>query len=59
MSEGPAQSASSGSSSTAYRCFLFADLRGYTAFVERAGNAAGAALLEDHLSVTRAAVAQH
>jgi len=59
MSEGPSQPASSGSSSTAYRCFLFADLRGYTAFVERAGNAAGAALLEDYLSVTRAAVAQH
>lgn len=58
MSEGPTQPANSGSS-TAYRCFLFADLRGYTAFVERAGNAAGAELLEDYLSVTRAAVAQH
>ena len=59
MSEGPPQPASSGSSSTAYRCFLFADLRGYTAFIERAGNAAGVALLDDYLSITRAAVAQH
>lgn len=38
---------------------MFADLRGYTAFIERAGNAAGAALLEDYLSLTRRAVAQH
>jgi class 3 adenylate cyclase len=59
MSEGPAQAASGGSSSTTYRCFLFADLRGYTAFLERAGNAAGVALLEDYLSIARAAVAQH
>ncbi len=59
MSEGPTQPARSGSASTTYRCFLFADLRGYTAFLERAGNAAGAALLEDYLAVTRAAVAQH
>ena len=59
MSEGPSELASSGASSTTYRCFLFADLRGYTAFVERAGNAAGAALLEDYLFLTRRAVAQH
>jgi class 3 adenylate cyclase len=58
MSEGPRQPAGSGSSTT-YRCFLFADLRGYTAFIERAGNAAGAALLEDYLAITRRAVAQH
>lgn len=45
--------------STAYRCFLFADLRGYTAFIEREGNAAGVALLRDYLAVTRRAVAQH
>ena len=59
MSEGPSELASSGASSTTYRCFLFADLRGYTAFVERAGNAAGAALLEDYLLLTRRAVAEH
>jgi class 3 adenylate cyclase len=59
MSEGPTRSASSGASSTTYRCFLFADLRGYTAFLERAGNAAGVALLDDYLAITRAAVAQH
>lgn len=58
MGEGPREPAS-GTSSTTYRCFLFADLRGYTAFVERAGNAAAAALLQDYLSVTRMAVAQH
>jgi class 3 adenylate cyclase len=59
MSEGPTAPAASGSSSSTYRCFLFADLRGYTAFVERAGNAAAVALLQDYLSVTRRAVAQH
>ena len=59
MSEGDSRAASRGSSSTTYRCFLFADLRGYTAFLERAGNAAGVALLDDYLAITRAAVAQH
>lgn len=59
MSEGPSELASGGASSTTYRCFLFADLRGYTAFVERAGNAAAAALLEDYLFLTRRAVTQH
>lgn len=59
MSEGPTQPAGSGHSSTAYRCFLFADLRGYTAFIERAGNSAGVGLLDDYLAITRAAVAQH
>ena len=59
MSEGPTQPGSSGSTGTTYRCFLFADLRGYTAFLERAGNAAGVALLDDYLAITRAAVAQH
>ncbi|HEX5589243.1 MAG TPA: adenylate/guanylate cyclase domain-containing protein, partial [Candidatus Limnocylindrales bacterium] len=59
MSDGPSQPQRSGSSSTTYRCFLFADLRGYTAFIERAGNAAGVALLNDYLAITRAAVAQH
>ena len=59
MNEGPSRPASSESSTTAYRCFLFADLRGYTAFLERAGNAAGVALLDDYLAITRAAVARH
>ena len=59
MTEGSTQPGNNGSPSTAYRCFLFADLRGYTAFVEGAGNAAGAALLDDYLAITRAAVAQH
>jgi class 3 adenylate cyclase len=47
------------SSSTTYRCFLFADLRGYTAFIERAGNAAAVELLDDYLAITRRAVAEH
>ena len=59
MSEGSREPGSGGPSTTAYRCFLFADLRGYTAFIERAGNAAGVALLADYLAITRAAVAQH
>jgi class 3 adenylate cyclase len=42
-----------------YRSFLFADLRGYTAYLERAGNAAGVELLDEYLSIARAAVAQH
>jgi len=40
----------------AYRCFLFADLRGYTAYIERAGNAAGADLVREYLAITRAEV---
>ncbi|HTI28874.1 MAG TPA: adenylate/guanylate cyclase domain-containing protein [Methylomirabilota bacterium] len=59
MSKGPTLPPTSTSSSTAYRCFLFADLRGYTAFIERAGNAAGVALLDDYLAITRSAVGQH
>src|ERR687898_868185 len=48
-----------GAPASTYRCFLFADLRGYTSFIERAGNAAGVALLEEYLAITRAAVAEH
>ena len=59
MSEGTIQPAGGGAASATYRCFLFADLRGYTAFIERAGNSAGLALLDDYLAITRAAVAQH
>ena len=41
------------------RGFLFADLRGYTAFAERNGAAAAAELLERYRSVVRGAVARH
>jgi class 3 adenylate cyclase len=40
------------------RGFLFADLRSYTAFVERHGNEAGAELLEDYRSLVREQVAR-
>jgi class 3 adenylate cyclase len=40
------------------RGFLFADLRGYTAFVERAGDAAAAVLLERYRTLVRAVVAE-
>ena len=43
----------------AYRGFLFADLRGYTAFVERHGDAAGADLLDAYRSLVRQEVARH
>ena len=41
------------------RGFLFADLRGYTAFVERAGNEAAATLLRRYRSLVRDAVSRH
>lgn len=47
------------SPTTTYRCFLFADLRGYTSYIERAGNAAGVQLVDEYLKITRAAVAEH
>ena len=43
----------------AYRGFLFADLRGYTAFVERHGDAAAADLLDAYRELVRAEVARH
>ena len=43
----------------AYRGFLFADLRGYTAYVERHGNAAAADLLDAYRQLVRAEVARH
>jgi class 3 adenylate cyclase len=43
----------------AYRGFLFSDLRGFTAFVERHGNAEAAALVARFLDIARAAVARH
>ena len=41
------------------RGFLFADLRGYTEFVERNGNVAAAELLERYRALVRAEVARH
>jgi class 3 adenylate cyclase len=41
------------------RGFLFSDLRGYSAFVERAGNAAAAELLRRYRALVRDAVARH
>ena len=38
--------------------FLFADLRGYTAFVERQGDAAAAGLLHDYRQLVREVVAK-
>jgi class 3 adenylate cyclase len=43
----------------AYRGFLFADLRGYTAFVERYGDSAAADLLDAYRELVRAEVARH
>lgn len=43
----------------AYRGFLFADLRGYTAFVERYGDSAAADLLDAYRALVRAEVARH
>jgi class 3 adenylate cyclase len=40
------------------RGFLFADLRGYTAFVERAGDAAAADLLDRYRHLVRAVIAE-
>ena len=43
----------------AYRGFLFADLRGYTAYVERHGASAAADLLDAYRQLVRAEVARH
>ena len=43
----------------AYRGFLFSDLRGFTAFAERHGNAAAAAMVGSFLEITRTAIARH
>lgn len=43
----------------AYRGFLFADLRGFTAFAERHGNAAAAAMVGRFFDVARSAIARH
>jgi len=41
------------------RAFLFADLRGYTDFVERRGDAAAARLLRDYRTLVRREIARH
>jgi class 3 adenylate cyclase len=43
----------------AYRGFLFADMRGFTAFGERYGNAAAAAMVSRFLEIARTAISRH
>jgi class 3 adenylate cyclase len=43
----------------AYRGFLFSDLRGFTAFAERYGNAAAAAKVNRFLDIARRAITRH
>ena len=43
----------------AYRGFLFADVRGFTAFAERHGNAAAAAMVGRFLEIARTAITRH
>jgi class 3 adenylate cyclase len=43
----------------AYRGFLFSDMRGFTAFAERHGNAAAAAAVSRFLDLARNAIARH
>lgn len=44
---------------SAYRGFLFSDLRGFTAFAERYGNSAAADKVNRFLEITRRAIARH
>src|ERR671915_82723 len=48
-----------GTTGATYRGFLFADLRGFTAFAQRQGNAAAVELLDEYRSLVRRAVARH
>jgi class 3 adenylate cyclase len=48
-----------GAGSAAYRGFLFSDLRGFTAFAERHGNSAAAAMVARFLDLARTAIARH
>jgi class 3 adenylate cyclase len=43
----------------AYRGFLFSDIRGFTAFAERHGNAAAAAAVRRFLDIARTAISRH
>ena len=45
--------------SAAYRGFLFSDVRGFTAFAERYGNAAAAAKVRGFLEIARKAIARY
>lgn len=54
-----AAGASARSSAPLVRGFLFADLRGYTAYVERAGDAAAVELLERYRVLVRGVIAGH
>ena len=47
------------SSSAGTKSFLFSDLRGYTAFVEQAGDRAGADLLATYRDLVRLVIAAH
>ncbi|HEX2626507.1 MAG TPA: adenylate/guanylate cyclase domain-containing protein [Candidatus Limnocylindrales bacterium] len=51
--------ASSGAGAAAVRGFLFSDVRGFTSFAERHGNAAAAAMVARFLDLARSAIAQH
>lgn len=44
---------------TTYRGFLFSDVRGFTAFAERYGNSAAAAMVGRFLELARKAIARH
>jgi class 3 adenylate cyclase len=44
---------------TTYRGFLFSDVRGFTAFAERHGNAAAAGMVGRFLAIARQAIARH
>jgi class 3 adenylate cyclase len=48
-----------GAAAATYRGFLFSDVRGFTAFAERHGNAAAAAMVGRFLEIARAAIARH
>ena len=43
----------------AYRGFMFSDIRGFTAFAERYGNAAAAAKVSRFLEIARTAITRH
>lgn len=48
-----------GAAPAAYRGFLFSDMRGFTAFAERHGNAAAAEAVGRFLEIARTAIARH
>ena len=51
--------ARTGAGPAAYRGFLFSDMRGFTAFAERHGNTAAAAMVGRFLEIARKAIARH